>query len=160
MRPAAYRFLTTWVLDAPREDVFDAIHAVERWPEWWHGVESVERLDGGGGDDGVGSIYRHRWRSILPYTVRFDMQTTRIERPLVLEGRATGELEGIGRWAFAERDGETVVTYEWNVRTTRPWMNVLAPVGRPVFAWSHNVVMRRGGVCLARRLDARLVAAS
>jgi hypothetical protein len=159
MRRAAYSFLTTWVLAASAADVFDAIHEVERWPEWWRGVESVERLDGGG-NDGVGSVYRHSWRSALPYTVRFEIETTRIERPLVLEGRATGELEGIGRWAFAERDGETVVTYEWSVRTTRPWMNVLAPVGRPVFAWSHNVVMRRGGVCLARRLDAPLVAAS
>src|SRR6188474_2471780 len=117
MRRAAYRFLTTWVLDAPQERVFDAIHEVERWPEWWHGVESVERLDGGV-SDGVGSVYRHRWRSILPYTVGFDMETSRIERPLVLEGRATGELEGFGRWGFAERDGRTVVTYEWDVRTT------------------------------------------
>ena len=156
MRRAAYRFLTTWVLDAPQERVFDAIHEVERWPEWWHGVESVVRLDGGG-NDGVGSVYRHRWRSILPYTVGFDMETSRIERPLVLEGRATGELEGFGRWGFAERDGRTVVTYEWDVRTTRPWMNLLAPVGRPVFAWSHNVVMRRGGDCLARRLGVRIL---
>ena len=156
MRRAAYRFLTTWVLDAPQERVFDAIHEVERWPEWWHGVESVVRLDGGG-NDGVGSVYRHRWRSILPYTVGFDMETSRIERPLVLEGRATGELEGVGRWAFAERDGRTVVTYEWAVRTTRPWMNLLAPIGRPVFAWSHNVVMRRGGDCLARRLGVRIL---
>jgi uncharacterized protein YndB with AHSA1/START domain len=156
MRRAAYRFLTTWVLDAPLERVFDEIHEVERWPEWWHGVQSVEKL-GGGGNDGVGSVYRHRWRSILPYTVGFDMETMRIERPLMLEGRATGELEGFGRWAFAERDGGTVVTYEWDVRTTRPWMNLLAPVGRPVFAWSHNVVMRRGGDCLARRLGVRLL---
>jgi len=92
MRRAAYRFLTAWMLDAPRDDVFDAIHQVERWPEWWRGVESVERLDGGGGDggDGVGSVYRHRWRSVLPYTVGFDIETTRIERPFLLEGRASG----------------------------------------------------------------------
>lgn len=151
MRRAGYSFLTTWSLDAPREAVFDAIHDVERWPEWWHGVRSVERLDGGNGD-GIGSVYRHRWRSVLPYTVGFDMETTRIERPAVLEGRATGELEGTGCWAFAERDGGTVVTYEWKVRTARPWMNLLEPVGRPVFVWSHNVVMRRGGDSLARLL--------
>jgi hypothetical protein len=159
MRRAAYRFLTAWVLDAPREAAYDAIHEVERWPEWWRGVESVEKLSGGG-DDGVGSVYRHRWRSVLPYTVGFDMETTRIERPVLLEGRATGALEGLGRWRLADGAGATVVTYEWDVVTTRPWMNLLAPVGRPVFAWSHNEVMRRGGTGLARRLGATLVAAS
>jgi uncharacterized protein YndB with AHSA1/START domain len=158
VRRATYTFLTTWMLDAPREAVFDAIHEVERWPEWWRGVQAVEKLSGGG-DDGVGSVYRHRWRSVLPYTVGFDMETTRIERPALLEGRATGELEGLGRWRFAEAE-HTVVTYEWNVATTRPWMNLLAPVGRPVFEWSHDAVMRRGGTGLARLLGARLVAAS
>jgi hypothetical protein len=36
-------------------------------------------------------------------------------------------------------------------------MNLLAPVGRPVFVWSHNAVMRRGGEGLARLLGARLL---
>ena len=54
----------------------------------------------------------------------------------------------------------TTVTYEWVVETTRPWMNLLAPVGRPVFVWSHNAVMRRGGESLAKHLGVRLVAAS
>ncbi len=156
MRQAAYRFLTTWVLEAPREDVWEALYEIERWPDWWRGVEVVEKLEDGD-DDGLGSVYRHRWRSVLPYTVGFEMRTTRIERPLVLEGEARGQLEGLGRWRLYEGDA-TAATYEWAVRTTRPWMNLLAPVGRPVFVWSHNVVMRWGGECLARHLGARLLA--
>ena len=155
---ATYRFLTTWCLDAPVERVWDAIYAVEKWPEWWKGVEVVEKLEHGD-ERGVGSIYRHRWRSVLPYTVGFDMQTTRIQEGRVLEGRARGELEGVGRWRFFEGDG-TAVTYEWSVRTTRPWMNAVAPLGRPVFVWSHNVVMRWGGESLARLLGASLLARS
>ncbi len=155
---AGYSFLTTWVLDAPREDAWEVIHAVETWPEWWRGVESVEKL-AHGDESGIGSVYRHRWRSALPYTVGFDMETLAVERPLVMEGRARGELEGVGRWRFHEGSA-TAVTYEWTVRTTRPWMNALAPVARPIFVWSHNVVMRWGGECLARRLDARLLASS
>jgi hypothetical protein len=70
---------------------------------------------------------------------------------------ADGELAGTGRWRFF--DGrDTAVTYEWNVRTTRPWMNVLAPVARPVFRWNHNVVMHQGGQGLADLLGARLLA--
>jgi hypothetical protein len=155
---AAYRFLTTWVVDAPCGDVWDAIYAIERWPEWWRGVQVVEKLEDGD-EDGIGSVFRHRWRSVLPYTVRFDMKTTRIERPRLLEAEARGELEGVGRWRIYDGAG-TAVTYEWAVRTTRPWMNLLAPVGRPIFVWSHNVVMRWGGEDLARLLGARLLARS
>ncbi len=155
---ASYRFLTTWVVDAPREDVWEVLYEIERWPEWWRGVEVVEKL-ADGDDEGRGSVYRHRWRSVLPYRVGFEMRTTRIERPLVLEGEARGELEGIGRWRLHEGEA-TAVTYEWVVRTTRAWMNALAPFGRPVFVWSHNVVMRWGGECLARRLGVRLLTQS
>ena len=53
---------------------------------------------------------------------------------------------------------ETTVTYEWNVRTTKPWMNVAAPLARPIFRWNHNVVMHQGGEGLAALLGARLLA--
>ena len=155
---AGYRFLTTWVLDSPCEPVWETIADVDRWPEWWRGVELVEMLEAGD-DEGVGCFYRHRWRSVLPYTVAFDMRTTRVEPSRFLEAVATGELEGVGRWRFYEGAG-TAVTYEWLVHTNRAWMNALAPVARPAFVWSHNVVMRWGGACLARRLGVRLLACS
>jgi Polyketide cyclase / dehydrase and lipid transport len=155
---ASYRFLSAWCLDAPIADVYAAIHDAERWPEWWRGVESVTELEPGD-EDGVGSVARHRWRSRLPYTVEFDVQTTRVERPFLLEGLASGELAGEGRWRLAEGQGTTVL-YEWNVRTTPWWMNLLAPLGRPVFAWNHELVMRQGGEGLAWRLGAPLLARS
>ena len=71
------------------------------------------------------------WKSLLPYRVEFEVTTTRVERPHLLEGHAVGELEGVGRWRFYEQDGVTAVLYEWNVATTKPWMNRLAPLLRP-----------------------------
>ena len=153
---AAYRFLTTWCLEAALEPVWETIHDFERWPEWWRGVESVEVVDRGG-DDGVGNVSLHTWRSRLPYPVRFEIRTTRVERPHLIEGAATGELAGEGRWRLFEGPGATAVLYEWNVRTTRPWMNLVAPIARPVFAWNHDWVMRQGGEGLARRLGVRLL---
>ena len=151
-------FLTTWLIDAPREDVCREIYDVERWPEWWPGVEVVERLREGD-DSGVGAVYRHRWRSILPYAVGFDVELKRVEPPNLIEADARGELAGVGRWRmYAGR--ETAITYEWRVRTTRPWMNAIAPVARGVFEWNHNAIMRRGGEGLARRLNATLLASS
>ena len=153
---ASYSFLTTWIVEAPRDDVWEAIYEIERWPEWWRGVRRVERLVAGR-DGGIGALYRHEWRSVIPYPVRFETRITRIELPYLIEAEADGELAGSGRWRFF--DGrETAVTYEWNVRTTRPWMNVAAPVARPIFRWNHNVVMHQGGECLAGLLGARLLA--
>lgn len=153
---ARYSFVTTWVLDAARDDVWDAIYGLERWPEWWRGVDRVEKLEHGDGE-GVGALYAHQWRSAIPYPVRFRTRITQVVRPHLLEAVADGELAGTGRWRFfAGR--ETAVTYEWDVRTTRAWMNAVAPVARPVFRWNHNVVMRQGGECLAELLGARLLA--
>ncbi len=46
----------------------------------------------------------------------------------------------------------TAVIYEWNVHTTRAWMNALAPVARRAFKSNHDYVMRNGGVGLAKLL--------
>jgi uncharacterized protein YndB with AHSA1/START domain len=157
---ADYRFLTTWVFDAPIERVWGALYDSERWPEWWRGVERVQVIERGG-DDRVGELSRYTWKSKLPYRLEFDMRTTRVEAPHLVEGEAKGELTGTGRWRlFSGRDGTTAVTYEWNVETTERWMNVLAPIARPVFAWNHDYVMGHGGEGLARRLGARLLVAS
>jgi hypothetical protein len=59
---------------------------------------------------------------------------------------AAGELEGVGRWRFFRDDGgSTTLFYQWDVGTTRPWMNALAPLARPALAWNHDRVMAAGG---------------
>jgi uncharacterized protein YndB with AHSA1/START domain len=156
---AAYRFLTTWVLEAPIERVWEALYDSERWPEWWRGVQAVRVLEPGDADR-VGELTRYTWRSRLPYSLEFDVVTTRVDRPHLVEGTARGELAGEGRWRLFEGRGSTAVTYEWNVRTTRRWMNALGPIPRPAFRWNHDLVMREGGEGLARRLGVRLLAPS
>jgi hypothetical protein len=95
---------------------------------------------------------------LLPYRIEFEVTTRRVERPHLMEGHAVGELTGVGRWRLYEHDGVTAALYEWDVSTTRRWMNALAPVARPIFAWNHDWVMARGGEGIARLLDCRLVA--
>jgi len=154
---AEYRFLTTWLLEADREQVWEAVYDSDRWPAWWRGVLETERL-ADGDEAGIGQRGRYVWKARLPYRVEFFIETTRVERPHLLEGEASGELAGIGRWRLFEQGGVTAVVYEWNVRTTRAWMNLLTPVARPVFKANHDYVMRNGGEGLARLLDARLLA--
>jgi uncharacterized protein YndB with AHSA1/START domain len=152
-----YRFLTTWLLEADRERVWDAIYESERWPSWWHGVLEAEKLEEGD-PDGVGQYGRYVWKSKLPYKLEFFVRTTKVEKPQLLEGNAEGELTGIGRWRLYEQGGVTACLYEWNVSTTRAWMNLLAPVARPIFAVNHDYVMRNGGHGLAKLLGVPLLA--
>lgn len=154
---AGYEFRSTWVLDAPREDVWDAIWDSERWPGWWPGLIEAVELDPGS-PCGIGRRGRYTWRSLIPYPVRFEVRSTEVVRPTVLAGEASGDLEGVGRWTFEASAGATTVSYLWTVRTTKAWMNAIAPLAGPVFRWNHDYLMRRGGVGLARMLGVRLIA--
>jgi hypothetical protein len=156
---AEYAFLTAWRVAAPREAVFEVIHASERWPEWWDGVESVVKLEEGDAE-GRGSLGRYVWRSAMRYRLAFEMRITHVDRPRRMEGSAVGELAGTGSWRLYEDEGATAVLFEWRVHTTRWWMNALAPIARPAFKWNHDRLMHAGGRGLARRLGAELLSAS
>jgi uncharacterized protein YndB with AHSA1/START domain len=155
---AEYAFLTTWLLESPRQPVWEALHDQESWPSWWRGVEEAAELSRppDGGD--VGTVARMVWKSLLPYRVEFEVTTTHVERPYLLQADAVGELAGIGRWRLYEQDGVTAVLYEWNVSTTKPWMNLLAPLARPAFEWNHDWVMSHGGTGIAKLLGCELLA--
>ena len=103
-------------------------------------------------------MHRYTWRSKLPYELAFDMRLTRIEPMSLIEGEAIGELTGKGLWRFTEEGDSTRVRYDWNVKTTKPWMNLLAPVARPIFKWNHDVVMNWGAEGLARKLGVERLA--
>ncbi|HEX3187221.1 MAG TPA: SRPBCC family protein [Pyrinomonadaceae bacterium] len=155
-----YSFVTIWRVKAPIENVWNEIYHSQDWPVWWKGVESVMEISKGD-ERGVGSVHRYTWKSKLPYRLSFDMKTVRIEPPVLLEGIATGELQGHGLWQLStsgsetagETAGETIVRYDWKVETTKWWMNLLAPIARPLFEWNHNVVMSWGAKGLSERLE-------
>jgi uncharacterized protein YndB with AHSA1/START domain len=153
---ATYSFLTTWCVAAPIEPVWDLISSSERYPEWWKGVRKVSELEPGG-VNGVGTLSRLEWRSKLPYSLEFDMRITRSEPPYLLEGHASGELEGVGVWRLFDSPLGTALVYSWDVSTTRRWMNRIAPLARPAFAWNHDYVMRQGAIVLSTRLGAALI---
>ncbi len=154
---ARYRFLTTWLLEAPRQVCWDVLQDVLSWPIWWPGVESVEQV-AAGDLRRVGSVHRVRWRAWPVYSVEFEFLVERVREPALMSGRSSGELEGTGTWRLMEAEGVTAVIYEWDVRSTRAWMNALAPVAQPLFTRGHDRIMRQGGEGLARRLGVTLLA--
>jgi hypothetical protein len=153
---AEFCFVTVWRIDAPLPEVCGAVSRCLLWPDWWKGVEKVEEVDPGDAE-GIGSLRRFTWRGRLPYRLTFDLRVTRIVPLSILEGRASGEVEGVGRWLFSNDGGVSVVRYEWRVRTNRLWMNIMAPIARPLFKWNHDHVMRQGAEGMARLLNARLL---
>ena len=151
-----YKFVTIWRVKAPIESVWNEIYHSGEWPTWWKGVESVVEVRKGD-ERGVGSVRRYTWKSKLPYRLSFDMETIRVEAPTLLEGIASGELQGRGLWQLSTDGSETIVRYDWSVETTKQWMNLVAPIARPLFEWNHNVVMNWGAAGLEKRLGASVV---
>lgn len=146
---AEYSFVTEWRLEAQIDRVYDALHDSLAWPGWWPAVKAVDEIRPATTGGGIGSVRRYTFKGSLPYTLSFDMTVERLEPPTALAGRATGELEGTGVWTLTEEDSVTIARYDWNIRTTRWWMNLLAPVARGVFKSNHDIVMRSGakGIC-------------
>ncbi|WP_137891906.1 SRPBCC family protein [Ramlibacter sp. 2FC] len=156
MPPAAstsYRLTTLWQFEAPLAPVWEAIVLAEAWPTWWPGIESVVTLAPGDAH-GLGARRLWRCKSALPYRLSFTTCVTRIEPLRRIEGQVEGELEGRGCCRLWTEGGLTQVRHDWQVRTTPLWMNLLAPLTRPLFRWNHDALMRAGGRGLARRLRA------
>ncbi len=154
----SYSFITTWKIKAPLARVWDLLYKQEDWPSWWKGVMEVKPLQGGNNTD-IGKKIRYTWKSFVPYTLSFDMTSVSIIPHSYMEGHASGELEGVGKWYFEEENGITTIQYTWEVNTTKKWMNVLTPVLKPAFKWNHDVVMRWGAEGLAKKLNAELLQA-
>jgi len=153
---AAYAFATHWEIRAPLGEVWTAIYHAESWPEWWKGVEVATIRPGSG--DGTGTVMDFAWQSRLFYKLRFRMELTEKEDRRLLRGVATGDLEGTGTWYFREENNITYIDYHWQVRTTRPWMNLFSFLLRPAFRKNHDILMKRGAEGLARKLNADLIA--
>ena len=143
MRAPTFDLVTDWRLDAPVERVWAALEAVEEWPKWWPMVRRVSLIEPGD-EQGLGMIRRLEWATALPYSLAFEVETVRVEPMTVIEGRAQGELDGLGRWTLTPDGTGTRVRYDWQVAVTKSWMRAMAPLLRPAFAWNHRVVMDSG----------------
>jgi hypothetical protein len=150
----SYALVSHWYFAAPIDCIWDGLYAVEDWPKWWKYVVAVAELEHGD-DSGVGAVRRYTWSSRLPYNLSFSMRTTVVKAPYLMEGIAQGELNGLGRWTLDRQGANTHVQYDWQVSTSRAWMNALAPLLAPMFRWNHNEVMAEGARGLARYLGVR-----
>jgi carbon monoxide dehydrogenase subunit G len=155
---ADYHYVSTWQLQAPIEQVWTVINDVERLPAWYPAVQAAQTLAAGDAD-GVGRRVRLVLKGRLPMQLAFEATVARLDPPRELELHAEGELAGSGRWLLDQQGEITTVRYLWDVRTTRPWMNLVAPIARPLFTWNTKGVLLEAGRGLARLLEVPLIRA-
>ena len=153
---ARYHFVTEFEVGADRDTVWEALNDPTKWPSWWRWLKRVDLLEEGGAER-LGARYHYAFGTALPYTLSFEMRVVAVDRARTLAGEASGELQGSGHWLLTDAaGGGTAATYTWLVETTKRWMNVLAPIGRPAFSWNHDVLMKDFAKGVARTTDSEL----
>lgn len=146
-----YSFQTVWWTPAAVEQIWETIASYSAWPSWWRGIRYVEVVRRGD-ESGVGTVLRQGWRSWVPYTLVFNLQMLRLESKRLLEGRTSGDLEGICKWMFAPVNGGTEICFEVNVRTGRWWMNLPIPFAPGIVRSNFETIMRWGRQGLEQKL--------
>lgn len=150
---AEYRFVTTWTLTAPVERVWAEVGDPLRWKSYWSGLEDVRALSPDA-EPGPGSRYELVFKSFLPYTLSLRARVDEYVARSRMVIRTEGELEGTAEFTVDDVSQGARTRLVWTTRTTKPWMNALAFVMRDLFAWNHDVLMRKAGNGLAEVLDA------
>ncbi len=83
-------------------------------------------------------------RSPLGYRLRTRLTVTRWQAGRAVAADSRGDLRGHGSIRLRAACDGSVLDVHWEVATTRRWMNLSAPLLRPVFVAAHRRVMRAG----------------
>jgi hypothetical protein len=154
-RSTDYAFQTVWRVAGTAQEVADILGDPTTLPGWWPSVYlRVERIHAGK-ENGVGRMARLHTKGWLPYTLRWTLTVT---EPITSKGfaiRATGDLNGTGRWVFEQDGPETVITYDWTVSASKPLLRRLSWLMKPAFSANHRWAMARGQESLALELRRR-----
>lgn len=151
-----YRFLTEFELSSSPAAVEDALRDVDNWGTWWKWARRVESLTSERGT--VGARYRNRIATPLLYGFTYDTELVEVTDELI-RLNVSGDLEGTGLFRFqATESGGSFLSFEWSVETRKYWMNLLAPVARPIFIWNHHRLMADFGEGLGEASGGELFA--
>jgi hypothetical protein len=146
-----YSFQSAWDIDAPRIEVWQALAATPfSWQDWWPELKDVRdtRITA----DLKGTSFSCSWQAPIGYRLRTDIILSDIEYLKTVTLQTDGDLIGTVTCHIKETAGRTHVDIDWQVDTTKAWMNRLAPLLKFFFIASHHAVMRSGERGLRRHL--------
>ena len=151
-----YHFVTDWRFRAPVERVWSVVLDIGRYPGWWKNFRRVEVTRGDG--KSVGSVIRCEVRGSLPYSLNYALEVIEAEQYRHILLQSTGDLIGTGRWKFVGLEPDSIQTvYYWDVATTNPILNLVAPLARSALARNHARVMANGYAALRPHVEAQPV---
>lgn len=149
---AQYKFVDHWYIKAPREEVFRYIADARTYPQWWPVYPKVEVLRAVAPGQ-VGGKGRLLVKSALGYTLQLEAETVALEPPRYIKTVASGQLAGTGEWELIQ-EGDTIhAIFTWLVESHHPLLNLLEPIAKPLFAWSHDDASRKGHLGLKKLLE-------
>ena len=149
---AQYHFETEWEFNAAVPPTWSIVLDLRHYPDWWKNFRRVAVLNGDG--ESVGSKAECVVRGSLPYSLRYTMEVVDAQRHRSMVLRSTGDLVGTGRWEFLELGpGRCRATYYWDVATTNPILNLVAPLAGRFLAQNHEQVMANGYAALRPHVE-------
>ena len=93
-------------------------------------------------------------RGSLPHSLNYALERLEAEEYRHILLRSTGDLVGTGRWEFSEGEpGSANAVYYWDVATTNPILNLVAPLARGELARNHKQVMANGYAALRPHVE-------
>ncbi|XAS68510.1 SRPBCC family protein [Micrococcaceae bacterium Sec5.7] len=155
MGSSDYEFVTVWRVAGTVDEVAAILGDATTLSRWWPSVYLSVQGVIPGAPDGSGKVVDLYTKGWLPYTLRWTLTTT---EPVTNRGfalTAAGDLNGTGRWTFAQDGPETVITYDWRVSAAKPLLRRLSWLMKPAFSANHHWAMARGQESLALELRRR-----
>ena len=128
------------------EATWRALESTDRYQHWWPWLRQFEA---------AGLIVGDRWqcavRPPLPYTVRFTIELTEVERPTTVGATITGDITGTAR-IEVEPDGDagSAINLRSELAPSGRVFTAFATVARPLVTRGHNWVLDTGAAQFGR----------
>ncbi|HYR92047.1 MAG TPA: SRPBCC family protein [Terriglobia bacterium] len=142
----AYHFEDDWQIPFRIESVWEVLSKPTKFPQWWRGVYlNAVVADCTSDEPHVGQRINVLTRGWLPYKLRWTIETIRLDKPRLIEFKASGDFSSdASRWILRVAETGTDVTLDWNPIVEKPIIKLLSPLLKPVFRLNHRWAMNLG----------------
>ena len=139
-----YHFITRWRVEGTCGEVADVLGDPLMFPRWWPSVyldvQQLEPPDARGLGRRVSAVSK----GFLPYTIRWESETTESRYPHGFTIVARGDFDGRGIWTFEQNGRFADVTYDWRLSAEKPLLRNLSFLLKPLFEANHRWAMAQG----------------
>ena len=139
-----YHFITRWRVEGTCGEVADVLGDPLAFPRWWPSVyldvQQLEPPDARGLGRRVSAVSK----GFLPYTIRWESETTESRHPRGFTIVARGDFDGRGIWTFEQNGPFVDITYDWRLSAEKPLLRNLSFVLKPLFEANHRWAMAQG----------------